>query len=116
MQTLPAYLCSVLNCEFGDLPRAVEQERLRVLKLLPSLPLYSGHGTRHCPIKCDGLTHSGPNTLYAYGGHLNVTIEQMFYTQCKTKLQLPTLPCLVSVHEDLAAELYYPIELAMVDK
>ncbi|KAH7695887.1 hypothetical protein AAVH_24560 [Aphelenchoides avenae] len=62
------------------------------------------------------MTHAGPSTLYAYGGQLCVTMEQMFYTQYKTKLQLPSLPCLVSVHEDLAAELYYPIELAMVDK
>lgn len=115
-RTLPSYLCSLLNCEITDLPRAVEQERLRVLKLVMSLPLYSGHGTRRAPIKCDGLTHAGPGTFYAYGGQLNVTMEQMFYTQYKVKLQLPSLPCLVSVHEDLAAELYYPIKLAMVDK
>jgi hypothetical protein len=116
MKTLTSHLCGVFHCSFDELPEAVKQNRPRVITLLQSLPLLTGHiDGAHRPFKCDGLSLAGPRTLFGRGGQLGLTVEHVFFTLHRKEVRLPQLPCIAIYLQEFEAEIYYPMELTFVD-
>ena len=115
MKTLTSHLCGVFQCSFEELPEAIRQNRTRVIDLLQKLPLLTGHSGVHLPIKCDSVTRRGPRDLFARGGQLGVTVEQLFFTLHEKEVKSAHLPCISVYYADIEAEGYYPIELTFVD-
>lgn len=115
MIPLVEWLVDFLECHLGNVEDYCVRERDRVLTALSGMPMYTSHNGQRHPIKFDGLTKAGPRNVFAYGGQLGITLEQVYYDHCGTFFQYPRLPCVVRKHADIIGETYYPLELVLVD-
>ena len=115
MISLVEWLCDFLECHLGNLEDRCVRDRAQVVNALSGLPMYTSHNDHRNPIKYDGLTKAGPRNIFAYGGQLGITLEQVYYEHCGTFFQYPLLPCVVRKHADIIGETYYPLELILVD-
>lgn len=61
-------------------------------------------------IRCDDISFVGANTLWAYQGFLNITVQQHMYSKHKITLKYPKMPCIVE-NAPNNHKSYYPIEL-----
>ena len=120
MISLLNYLCSILKCEPEELPDLIRQHPHKVGEQLEKVPLYysplSGSGDQLTPVKLDGVTKAGVNTLYACGGHLGITVEQAYYLRHGRSFRFPKLQCIIQRQGDFGGEIYVPIEVAKVDQ
>lgn len=115
MRRLCSYLCEILKCDIDELDEHIRDNFKKTYKVLKGLPLYTSHNDECYALRCDGVTRAGPRTILACGGQLGITLEQNLYSKCRIILNHPQMPCIVVRYDDTASEVYYPIELVLVD-
>ena len=127
MISLVKYLCDLLKCSRDELPATIRVNPFRVALLLEGVHLYHTPPVTErtfgdepprqlTPVRVDGVTKAGVNTLFACGGHLGITVEQFYFIRHGRTLRYPQLQCIVQQQGDYGGQLYMPIESVRVEQ
>lgn len=112
--TLVDKLCLLFNCDPIELGKLLINEEYRptALENIRKWTLYTLHLENNIPVKCDDFTYLGTNRLLAYGGYLNITLQQHLYVKYHVQIRYPFLPCVVQL--DGLNQVFYPLEKIVV--
>ena len=112
--TLVDKLCLLFDCSPLELEKYLkdDEHRPKALENIRKWNMYTIHLENNVPVICDDLTYIGPNKMMAYGGYLNITLQQHLYVKYRVHLRYPFLPCIV--HLDQCNQIFYPLEKIVV--
>lgn len=94
----------------------MQNERDKIVKLLEGAPLYSNHSQERHPLLFESISRRGVAEINVNSGGVECNLLQFIYIKHGIALKYANFPCFIHKHSLLGIDIYYPLEITLIDK
>jgi hypothetical protein len=116
MQPLVPYLRNNFKWSPAEVEKFLKNDFAKLKTMLEGEPIYTGHSERHDPLLLEEITVCGAEDIRVNTGSMESSLPQFVYSRYGILLKQPKLPCLIQRSNVFSLDVYYPLELVLIDR